>query len=269
MQYNNLNPKKRSILRVKCGKVYYRSKRYLNWIKYRQGYCSQKSLTPLNHTVFKHQTPLFRKLNGVEHHVHLNKIKNLKIALKQLNGLVIKPGETFSYWKCIGKPTKRKGYVEGMVLDHGNYKMGVGGGLCQFSNLIFWMAIHSPLDVIERHRHSYDVFPDSKRSQPFGSGATCVYNYRDLQLKNTTNETYQFNFYIDDTHLKGVLSSNEKPCFMYEVTEKNHHITHEYWGGYLRHNEIYRSIYNLNDDLVGDEKICENHALMMYAPLLE
>lgn len=43
-----------------------------------------------------------------------NKVVNLKIAIKQLDGIVIRPGEIFSYWRLIGKPTRRKGYVEGM-----------------------------------------------------------------------------------------------------------------------------------------------------------
>ena len=48
--------------------------------------------------------------------------------------------------------------------------MATGGGLCQLSNLIYWMTLHTPLTITERYRHSYDVFPDSNRTQPFGSG---------------------------------------------------------------------------------------------------
>ena len=46
-------------------------------------------------------------------------------------------------------------------------------------------------------------------------------------------------------------------------------ITHEYWGGYIRHNQIYRKAYNRDKELLCDEFITENHALMMYEPLLE
>ena len=132
-----------------------------------------------------------------------NKINNLKIATKQLNKIIIKPGETFSYWRLIGNPTKRKGYVDGMILHYGKVTTGIGGGLCQLSNLLYWMTLHTPLTVTERYRHSYDVFPDSNRTQPFGSGATCSYNYLDLQIKNETNNTYQLLVYLTDTHLVG------------------------------------------------------------------
>ena len=70
-----------------------------------------------------------------------------------------------------------------MVLHYGSFQTGIGGGLCQLSNLIYWMTLHTPLTVTERYRHSFDVFPDSRRTQPFGSGATCSYNYLDLQIK--------------------------------------------------------------------------------------
>ena len=57
-----------------------------------------------------------------------------------------------------------------MVLFCEKYKMSLGGGLCQLSNLIYWMTLHTPLTITERYRHSYDVFPDSNRTQSFGSG---------------------------------------------------------------------------------------------------
>jgi vancomycin resistance protein VanW len=54
------------------------------------------------------------------------------------------------------------------------------------------------------------------------------------------------------------------------VHEKKHWITYEYWGAYVRHNQIYRKIFNLDGKCIDDddELITENHALMMYEPLL-
>ena len=59
-----------------------------------------------------------------------------------------------------------------------------GGRPVQMTNLLYWMTLHTPLTVTERWRHGYDVFPDSNRTQPFGSGATCFYNYMDLMVRN-------------------------------------------------------------------------------------
>lgn len=44
----------------------------------------------------------------------------------------------------------------------------------------------TPLTVVERYRHSHDVFPDANRTQPSGSGATCAYPHRDLMIRNDT-----------------------------------------------------------------------------------
>jgi vancomycin resistance protein VanW len=198
-----------------------------------------------------------------------NKVENLKLALKEINGVIIRPGETFSYWKMIGKPTYSKGYKDGMVLYYGKFKSGPGGGLCQLSNLIYWMTLHTPLTVVERHRHSFDVFPDSNRTQPFGSGATCVYNYRDLKIKNETDESYKIKLWMDEKNLNGIIMSNRKQYFQYTIYENSHAISHQHWGGYVRSNEIRRTIFDMEGDFLEDQVVCENHALMMYEPLLE
>lgn len=268
MDKYNIKPKKRSKFRLLLGKHYFTFKKHLKWFIYKGKYVSTLKHDAFTHIIFEHKTPLRRHLKNVEKFVDDHKIINLSIAIKEIDGIVIRPDEVFSYWKLIGKPSKSKGYVEGMVLDHGKYKLGIGGGLCQLSNLLFWMVSHTPLDVIERHRHSYDVFPDAKRTQPFGSGATCVYNYRDFQIINNTNEAYQFNIWLDEKYLYGSITSDMEKYLTYDVYESNHAITHEFWGGYLRHNTISRRVYSLEGIELDNQALCENHAIMMYSPLL-
>ena len=264
----SLKPIKRSKLRIYCGKLYYRFMRYLEWYFGEKKYALKKEDTCLPYVVFQHKTPLLRKLKGVDMWLQYNKIKNLEIAANALNRIKINPQETFSYWRLIGNTSRRKGYVDAMILFYGKISTGVGGGLCQLSNLIYWMTLHSPLFVTERYRHSYDVFPDADRNQPFGSGATCAYNYLDLQIKNETESHYQLVVYLTDTHLIGEWRSDKLPMKTYEIYEKDHWITHEFWGGYVRHNRICRKVYNLSGELIDDEYITENHAIMMYEPML-
>ncbi|MGE6259655.1 VanW family protein [Heyndrickxia sporothermodurans] len=264
-----LRPIRRTHIRITIGKLFYTLKRYFEWNFDKKTYANEKKDTLLQYIIFKHQSILFRKLQGVDMWYQENKIKNLKIAVQQLNGIIIKPGETFSYWKLIGKPSKRKGYVEGMVLFYGKYKKGIGGGLCQLSNLIYWSTLHTPLIITERYRHSYDVFPDSNRTQPFGSGATCAFNYFDLQITNNTKDDFQLHLYLTDTHLVGEWRCTSPQLHSYYVYEKNHFITPAYWGGYIRHNSIYRKVFNNSQKLIDDEFITENHAIMMYEPLIE
>ena len=260
-------PLARSRFRLMLGCYYYTFKRYLFWIFSRLSFAKEVGAElPFVH--FTHATPLLRQLKDVDMVLQYNKITNLKIAVPKINGIILYPGQTFSYWKLIGKPTRYKGYLKGMVLQNGKFKAGTGGGLCQLSNLIYWMTLHTPLTVTERHRHGFDVFPDSGRTQPFGSGATCFYNYGDLMITNHTNTPFQLALEVTDTELKGAWRSSAAANCQYKVYEKEHLMRQEFWGGYTRHNTLYRKISTLDGTLLQDELITENHTIMMYAPLL-
>lgn len=262
-------PINRSKLRLLLGKYYYTVRRYLYWSFGGLKFAKKQADKRLPYVIFRHASPLLRSLRDVDMKLQYNKIVNLRIASTRLDGLIVAPGETFSYWKAIGNPTARKGYLEGMVLFCGTFRPGTGGGLCQMSNLIYWMTLHTPLTVTERYRHSYDVFPDSGRTLPFGSGATCVYPYRDLMVKNETAVPYQLCIHVGEKELTGEWRAlSPAPC-RFRVIEKNHHVDREYFGGFSRHNELYRQRFDLEDTLIGEEYITENHALMMYNPFLE
>lgn len=105
-------PIKRSNVRLFLGKTCYSLKRYMFWI-FGELKFAGKSETKLPIVCFSHETPLLRKLKDVDMYLQHNKITNLKIATSKVNKVVIYPGEVFSYWKLIGKPTKRKGYLKG------------------------------------------------------------------------------------------------------------------------------------------------------------
>jgi vancomycin resistance protein VanW len=259
-------PINRSNLRLFAGNRYYTLKRYGFWLFGGLKFAGQTK-TELPYEMFSHKTPLLRRLKDVDMYLQRNKIVNLKIAVPRVHGVTIFPGETFSYWKLIGKPTKRKGYLDGMVLRNGNAVPGTGGGLCQLSNLIYWMTIHTPLTVAERRRHSYDVFPDADRTQPFGSGATCFYNYGDLMIRNDTAQTYRLVLKVTEDELRGAWTSDEFPALTYEVYEKEHFFRPEFWGGYTRHNLLFRRVF-AKGEYAGEEYVAENHAFMMYEPLL-
>lgn len=264
----NLKPLKRSRLRLIAGKVYYSLSRYVLWHSGQYRFTKNPRQDSFEYLHFSHKTPLLRELKDLDMQYQYNKIINLKLAVKSLDGIVIKPGETFSYWKLIGKPSERKGYVPGMVLYCGAYHMSVGGGLCQLSNLIYWMTLHTPLTVIERYRHSYDVFPDASRTQPFGSGATCVYPYRDLMIRNESDMEFQLRVHVGKEFLEGEWLADHPPGYRLEILEKNHLFQGEYWGGFSRHNELYQQRFTLNGDFLDEKYITENHALMMYSPFL-
>ncbi len=263
-------PKYRSPLRKWLGKQFFVLRRKWQWYFGSKKLARQRIEAPLTHQIFQHRSPLLRKLKDVDMYLQHNKVVNLQLAANRISGIRIQPGETFSFWYLVGEPTKRKGYLPGMMLSNGQVVSGTGGGLCQMGNLIFWMALHSPLEVSERWRHSYDVFPDVKRSQPFGSGATLAYNYIDLQLTNSTKQNFQIQIWLSDTHLEGGIYSDSPIPHRYVIEERNHQILGEPWGGYSRHNQIFRQVYSIDENhLIQEELVTENHAIMMYQPFLD
>ncbi|MGE5396625.1 MAG: VanW family protein [Chitinophagales bacterium] len=205
-------------------------------------YSRKTSKDKLQFHFIDHRSVLVRRLGDSDPILQLNKITNLKIAAKKLNGILIRPGETFSFWRLVGKTSRTKGYLDGLCLLQGKAIPGTGGGLCQLSNLIYWMVLHTPLTVIERHRHSFDPFPDSDRVIPFGTGATVFYNYVDLQFYNPTSHTFQILISFDDTYIKGDILCDAPLTTTYRVFERNHRFIKKNGKSY-RSNEIWREVF--------------------------
>lgn len=266
--YNYDKPKHRSDLRKFLGKEFFILKRHANWIFSKTKFAKVVSNVHYANSLIKHKSVLFRQLKDVDNYLQHNKITNLRIAISHLDKVVIEPGQTFSIWRLVGKPTKAKGYLEGLMLNNGKITSDIGGGLCQLGNLLYWMALHTPLTIKERWRHRYDVFPDVNRTIPFACGATLAYNYIDLQLENNTDKTFQINLWLDDTYLNGEITCNTEIKTKYEIYETDHMFRQQWWGGYSRHNRIWRRATNLDDNSVTEHLIAENSAIMMYNPLL-
>ncbi|MCI5058806.1 MAG: VanW family protein [Flavobacteriales bacterium] len=244
-----------------------RIRRQISWFLDQKKYTQTSTPEKLAFRVKKHQSKLIKKLGDSDMTLQYNKIDNLKIVIKRVNGIIIKPGETFSFCKTVGLPTKRKGYKLGMELSFGKARPGIGGGICQSSNLIYWLALHSPLTITERHHHSFDPFPDDGRVLPFASGATVFYNYRDLQLTNDTPWTFQINLWMTDKLLEGDIRVTEELDFAYHVFEKNHKFIKKN-DGYFRTNELWRKkIAKFRSGaLIAEEHITTNYGKVMYTP---
>jgi len=214
--------------------------------------------------VTRHSSPLFRKLGDSDPHLHEGKIQNLTIALKKLDGLIIPPGCKFSFWHALGNPTKKKGYTTGMLLSDGKVVEGIGGGLCQLSNLLYWMFLHTPVRTIERKHHSRDAFPDNRRTIPFGSGATVFYNLIDLKIHNTTPYPLQLHLWLTENQLKGQTLSTHQFKEKYHLYEKNS-LFAEIKNTVYRYNELWRDTL-VHGEKIKEEKITTNCAKVLYTP---
>lgn len=208
----------------------------------------------LSHTVKKHKSVLRRTLAGTDPQLQENKIVNLRLSIRTMDGIIIQPGETFSLWRLIGSPTARKGYIDGLTISHGEVRVGVGGGLCQLANLVFWLGLHTPLAIAERHHHSFDLFPDDRRTLPFGSGTTIFYNYLDLRFHNPTDTTFQFRLWLTDTFLEGEVLSDRQLPQVYKIEERNHRFENRN-GSWYRLNEIWRLALDPADGRILAEKL--------------
>ena len=207
---------------------------------------------------------LLRNLHGVDMQLQRNKIRNLQIASKKINGLIIKPGEEFSFWNLVGNATKRKGYLEGLVISNGKMKTGYGGGLCQLANLIHWLVLHTPLEVTELHHHSDALFPDSKRRVPFGTGTSISYKALDYRFKNTTKNDIQLKIWLDDTMIYGEIRGVRKIDYKYSIVEEDSYYAEEN-GIFYRNSKVYRIITDkITKNLIKKELILKNHSKVMY-----
>lgn len=220
-------------------------------------------------SVKKHQSLLRRKLGDSDPQLQENKIVNLKIAVKTIDGILIKPQQTFSFWRQLGEATAEKGYAEGMQLSRGEVVRGIGGGLCQLANLLYWMALHTSLKIVERHHHSFDPFPDENRTLPFGSGAGVFFNYIDLRFFNPTNQTFQIRLWLTENHLKGAIFTDIEPKYSFHVIEKNHRFLKKD-GKIYRENEIWReTIDRQTGNHLQEELLVKNFSEVKYQPDLE
>lgn len=208
---------------------------------------------------------LLRKLEGVDMQLQKNKVKNLQLASKKIDGIIIKPGEEFSFWNLVGNATKRKGYLEGLGISNSQMKKGVGGGLCQMANMIHWLILHTPLEVTELHHHSDALFPDVKRRVPFGTGTSISYKALDYRFKNTTKYPIQIRVWLDDTFLYGEIRSTAPLKEKYKIIEEDNYYAKDEDGVFYRNSKVYRIITNKETNQeIKKELILNNHSKVMY-----
>jgi len=154
-----------------------------------------------------------------------NKIHNLKIVSQKINNIIINPDEVFSFWKTVGKPDEKNRFKIGRNLIKNNICEDFGGGICQFSSIIYYSALQAGLTILERHSHSVDIYKEHERSTPLGADSTVVFGYKDLQFKNGFPFSIQLKCcIIDNTLFLTILSQKEisisRISFRYQENEK-------------------------------------------------
>ena len=246
-----------------------RLRRRLRWLVAPTRIAAERSPESLPVRVKPHKSLLLRTLGDSDMWMQHNKVHNLRLAAAELDGLLIRPGEEFSFCRTVGRTSRRKGYVEGMLLDNGEASPGVGGGICQLANLLHWMVLHSPLVVTDRSEHSFDPFPDNGRVLPWGVGCTIYYNYVDFCFRNDTDATFQLRVRVGSRYLEGELRADRPLAHSYRVGARDERFfTRD--GQWYRQNEIWRDVIDRRTgDTVRSERMKKNCALVRYVPDLD
>lgn len=215
--------------------------------------------------VYKHNSLIRRRLGNVNMEWQEGKAINLAISAPKITGIIVRPGEVFSFWRLVGPDNAKNGYKEGLTIAGGKPSNGVGGGMCQFTNLIHWMILHSELTIIEHHHHDgLDLFPDFGRKVPFGTGTSVFYNYLDYRFRNDTDNTYQLIVYTDDEYLYGELRCAEPQRHKIHIRTEDEHFSREN-GTVYRNGRVVRNVIDpKSGNTVKSDVIRNNHAKVMY-----
>lgn len=211
-----------------------------------------------------HRSPVLRALAGVDMALQENKRTNLALALSRIDGMLLAPGESFSFWAAVGAPSAEKGYLPGLAIGNGQLRTAVGGGLCQLANMIHYLVLSSPLTVTELHHHSDALFPDERRRVPFGTGTSIFYPHADYRFCNTSDQTVQLRLWLEGDDLCGELRAERPFPLRYKLLEEGHRFVKE-GGDYYRLSRVWRlSIDRATGAEVKRELILENHSKVLY-----
>ena len=227
-------------------------------------FAKNKQDKKLKNVVSEYNSIIIKKGKGIDPVTQENKAVNIKLASSKISGIVIHPGEVFSFWRTLGTVNKRKGYKEGRVIKQDKLVKGTGGGLCNLANTINNLILHSPLEIIEFHKHSDALACDIGRRVPMANGTSVSYNYIDYRFKNNTDQDIQLLLWCDDSKLYGELRSEKDFPLEYTIEEENHHFEEEE-GKYYRVSKIYRNTINKSTkEIIDKELIWDNHSLVMF-----
>ncbi|MEK9207877.1 MAG: VanW family protein, partial [Patescibacteria group bacterium] len=129
------------------------------------------------------------------------RIYNVNLAASRINGVLVSPGDTFSFAKSVGDVSSLTGYKQAYIIENGKTVLGDGGGVCQVSTTLFRAALNSGLPIVERNAHAYRVGYYEQDSPP-GIDATVYVPSVDLKFKNDTGNYILIQSIIDPEELR-------------------------------------------------------------------
>lgn len=228
----------------------------------------QKCADPLPVRISSHSSNMIKRGPGINPVHQQNKAVNIGLACGGITGIVIRPGEEFSFWRLVGKTSKRRGYREGRIIRNNKLVSGTGGGLCNLANTIHLLVLDSPLTVTEFHKHSDALAPDHSKRIPLSAGTSVSYNNLDFRFRNDTDQDFQLLTWCEGEDLHAELRSSRDIPHRYDLLEEDHHFRKE-GEKYFRVSKIYRQTWDKATGTLLEKKlILDNHSEVMFDPAL-
>lgn len=211
----------------------------------------------------------------------LNRRTNIAVGVSRMNGIIVGPGEEFSFNYYLGDISYENGFVDGLVIFGGRTVNGIGGGICQVSTTLFRAAFTGGFAITERNTHGYRVGYYELNNQPPGMDAAIWQPERDFRFQNNTpyhmlieanvypgDNALQFRFYstqhwqveIEDAIIRDVVPAPE-PLFVSNPDLNLGEILQVDFAAQGADVTIYRNIY----DLAGNLQF-EDYAYTFYVP---
>ena len=127
-----------------------------------------------------------------------NRLANIEAGMNQVKGVLVKPGEIFSFGEYLGDVTAEKGFKPEIVIKADGLKPELGGGICQVSSTLYRAIMQSGMAITQRRNHAFSV----SHYFPAGTDATIYTPATDLKFKNDTPaHILIWPYYKDKTHL--------------------------------------------------------------------
>ena len=215
--------------------------------------------------LFRSACPMINGDTGFDLQYQENKVFNLKLAARCLDGLLIRPGESFSFWRCVRYADRDTPYRDGLAEINGRLTTQYGGGLCMMTNLLFWMFLNSPLTIVERWGHDVKDFPEPASDAPLGVDATVAEGWQDLKVKNDTDRTYQIRVGFEGGHIVGRLLADRDDGLRYQAVDRYLRYVREPDGVYERVTVCRRTVETATGRCTAEQVLYRNQCRIGYA----
>ncbi|RCK81815.1 MAG: Vancomycin B-type resistance protein VanW [Candidatus Ozemobacter sibiricus] len=167
---------------------------------------------------FKECLAEFETVHDKDHIDDVGRNINLRIAAEKVDGIILQPGEEFSFNRIVGPRGRKEGFQPAGVISNGKVVPGLGGGICQVSTTLYRCALLSAMKIVERHNHSiYDGIAYAQR----GLDAAVVWGAKDFRFVNTLNTPVLILCQAGRGSVKAAFYAQHRPFDKVELITRN------------------------------------------------